>query len=147
MVRKALIFGLAWVAFASTGCALLGELADPMGTQKALEKAQRHYTELVRWGELERASEFVDPALQAEYLTQAEAFHGVRFTDFESGKMQMGEDRQTATALVVYHAYSTATLVEKSIREHQQWYRDKEGFNEWRVRPQLRQVIGGVTGR
>jgi hypothetical protein len=147
VVQKAVLLGFSCVWLASTGCALIGELADPTGRQKALENSQRRYTELVRWGELERASEYVDPELQNEFLDHAEAFSTIRFTDYESGQLQMDESRMSATAIVVYHAYSLSTLSEKRIRESQEWYRDEKTFIGWRVRPQLRQVISGVTGR
>ncbi len=146
MVRKAVVVGISFVWLASTGCAVLGELLDPTGRQKSLEQSQKRYTELVRWGELERASEYVDPEMQIEYLNHAEAFAGIRFTDFESGQLLMDEAKQTATAIVVYHAYSLSTLLEKQIRENQEWYRDEETLIGWRVRPQLRQVISGITG-
>lgn len=137
-------FSFCWLA--STGCVLIGELADPTGRQKSLEDSQKRYTELVRWGQLERASEYVDPKLREEYLNHAAAFAKIRFTDFESGRLQFDEGNETATAIVVYHAYSLTTLLEKRIRENQHWYRDKETFSGWRVRPQLRQVIAGVIG-
>lgn len=147
MVRKAVTVGFALVWLASTGCAVLGELGDPMGRLKSLEDSQRRYTELVRWGQLERASEFVAPELRDEYLNTAEAFEGIRFTDFERVRLQLDEANATATVVVVYHAYSMSTLLEKRVRENQEWYRDEETFNQWRVRPQLRQIIAGVTGR
>lgn len=145
MLRRAVWvgFSLAWLA--SSGCALIGELADPTGRQKSLEDSQRKYTELVRWGQLERASDYVDPELREQYLNHAEAFARIRFTDFESGQLVIGDDG-TATTIVVYHAYSLRTLLEKRILERQQWYRDDKTFRGWRVRPQLRQVIAGVTG-
>ena len=147
VVRKVTALFFAWVWIASTGCAAFSEFGDPAGTKKALKNAQKRYTELVRWGELERASEYVDPNLRDEFLNYADAFAGIRFTDFESGELRIGEGDITATAIVVYHAYSLSTLLEKRIRESQQWYRDEETFNQWRVRPQLRQIIAGVTGR
>ena len=134
---------LATVAFvAASGCASIGDL----GKKGALEDAQRRYTELVRWGEIERASVFVDPELQTEYLEYAAAFDGIRFTDFESGALQFREEDDKATVFVVYHAYSLSTLVEKKIRERQEWYREASMSNSWRVRPDLRQIVAGVIG-
>ena len=144
-MRKAVWVGFSLVWLASSGCALIGELADPTGRQKSLEDSQKKYTELVRWGQLERASEYVDPELREQYLDHAEAFATIRFTDFESGQLVVGDDG-TATTIVVYHAYSLTTLLEKRILESQQWFRDEETFRGWRVRPQLRQVIAGVAG-
>ena len=146
-MRKAVCVGFSLAFLASTGCAVIGELADPTGRQKSLEDSQKRYTELVRWGELERASEFVDPKLREQYLNHAEAFARIRFTDFESGQLRIDEGKKTASAIVVYHAYSLSTLLEKRIREEQKWYRDEETFTGWRVRPQLGDVIAGISGR
>ena len=119
---------------------------DFKGKRTALDESQRRYTELVRWGEIEMASVFVDPELLDEYLQYAEVFEGIRFTDFESGALQFEEGEDKASVIVVYHAYSLSTLIEKKIREHQEWYREDGMSNNWRVRPNLRQIVAGVTG-
>lgn len=142
---KLFVFPLLGVALISAlGCA--STFSDPTGKHNSLEEAHRRYTELVRWGEIERASAFVDPELQEEYLGYAAAFDGIRFTDFETGALQFHDETDTATVIVVYHAYSLTTLVEKRIREYQQWYRDGNLSNTWHVRPDLRQIVAGVTG-
>ena len=125
------------------GCALFVTIGcanfrfDFTGKEKALEEAQSRYTELVRWGEIQGASAYVDPAIAGEFLVTAERFKHIRFTDFESGPLQFGDDLKTATVNVLYHAYSTRTLTEKKFLEHQEWYREKSAGNDWRVRPDL----------
>ena len=130
---------------AASGCAN-SSIGDLAGKKNSLEEAQRRYTELVRWGEIERASAFVDPELRIEYLEYAAVFDGIRFTDFETGALQFRDADDKATVFVVYHAYSLSTLVEKKIRERQEWYREGTMSNSWRVRPDLRQIVAGVTG-
>ena len=44
-----------------------------------------------------------------------------------------------------YHGYSLASLVEKQIRETQEWVRPGRG-NTWWVRPDLDVVVGGIIG-
>ncbi len=133
-------FGL----FTTLGCA--GSLFDFTGKEKALEEAQSRYTELVRWGEIQSASAYVDPAIAADFLVAAERFKDIRFTDFESGPLQFGEGSETATVNVVYHAYSTKTLVEKTFREHQEWYREESADDDWRVRPNLDAIARELSG-
>jgi hypothetical protein len=142
--RTALVLSLGF-ALIGLGCAS-ASLMDPTGKRNSLETAQRRYTELVRWGEIERAAEFVDPDMTVEYLENAGAFQGIRFTDFESGHLIFDEEQNTANVVVVYHAYSMSTLLEKKIRETQHWYREPGMNNTWRVKPDLRQIIAGVTG-
>ena len=108
--------------------------------ESALEEAQRKYTELVRWGEIESASAYVDPEISEAFIDAAAQFKDIRFTDFESGPLQFGEDSETATVSVVYRAYSTRSLVEKRFVEHQEWYREADSENVWRVRPNLDSV-------
>ena len=129
--------------------AMLGCASNPFGDsdkQIALKDAQRRYTELVRWGEIDSASFYVDPAIASEYLDTAELFQDIRFTNFESGALQFGEGSNTATVNVVYHAYSTKTLVEKTFRERQEWYREASADNDWRVRPNLAAMASQLSG-
>ncbi len=64
------LLGLALLA--TLGCAIAS--FDLTGKERALEDAQRRYTELVRWGEIEGASAYVDPAVATDYLNIAERF-------------------------------------------------------------------------
>jgi len=135
---------LCLVYLATLGCASswLGRSEQ----QNALKEAQRKYTELVRWGEIETASAYVDPAIVPDFLDNAEAFEHIRFTDFESGPLEFSDDAETATISVVYHAYSTRTLVEKKFREDQQWYREESANNGWRVRSNLDRIAKNLGG-
>ena len=129
--------------------AMLGCASNPFGDtdkQVALKDAQRKYTELVRWGEIESASFYVDPAIAGDFLDTAQRFEDIRFTDFESGALQFGEGSNTATVNVVYHAYSTKTLVEKTFSERQEWYREAGADNDWRVRPNLAAMASKLSG-
>jgi hypothetical protein len=125
---------------ATLGC--VGPIFGTKAKEVALEDAQRQYTELVRWGEIEEASAYVDPAISADFLVTAERFQGIRFTDFKSGPLQFAEGSDTATVNVVYRAYSTSTLVEKKISEHQEWYREESAGDDWRVRSNLDAIVG-----
>jgi len=135
---------LGFTLFTTLGCA--GALSDLTGKKKALEEAQTRYTELVRWGEIVGASAYVDPAISADFLATAERFEYIRVTEFENGPLQFSEGSDTATVNVVYHAYSTKTLVERKFREHQEWYREASANNSWRVRPDLDAIVSELSG-
>ena len=140
-MRFALVPVLGIVLLTSLGCANSIHMK-----QSALEDSQRKYTELVRWGEIESASVYVDPEMSEAFIDAAAHFKDIRFTNFESGPLQFGEESETATVSVVYHAYSTRTLVEKRFVEHQKWYRDVDSENVWRVRPNLDSVSKKLNG-
>ena len=129
--------------------AMLGCASNPFnngGKERALEDAQRKYTELVRWGEIDHASVYVDPKVADDFIRTAELLKDVRFTEFESGELKFGEDSETATVNVVYHAYSKRTLIEETFRERQEWYREADADNQWRVRPDLAAIAKKLSG-
>jgi hypothetical protein len=128
----------------ASGCA--SSFTDPSGKHRTFEIAQQRYTELVRWGELERASAYVAPDSREEFLKEASQMRGVRVTDFDSGTPEFLDDANTATVTVVYFTYSETTLVAKQIREEQEWYREDGIKNQWLVRPDLRQIVAGTIG-
>lgn len=138
-MRFALAPVLGFALLTALGCAT-SIFDTTRSKENALEEAQRKYTELVRWGEIESASAYVDPEISEAFIDAAAQFKDIRFTDFESGPLQFGEDSDTATVSVVYRAYSTRSLVEKRFVEHQQWYREADSENIWRVRPNLDSV-------
>ncbi|MEN8182510.1 MAG: hypothetical protein ABFS46_08245 [Myxococcota bacterium] len=121
------------------GCATI----DPWGHQRSLEDAQRSYTQMVRWGDFLKASAFVDPELADGFLDDAESLSTVRFTDYEIGALDMKDDKASATVRVEYQAYHTATLLEGTLRETQDWY--FEG-GKWRVRPTLAALSQSLLG-
>ena len=125
------------------GCA--ATLADPLGRANSLEEAQDKYTQLVRWGEIEKASAYVDPELQEAFLEHGPQLESLRFTDFETGTLEY-TDGNSANVTVTYHAYSEATFLEQSIREEQEWYREGGLTNTWRVRSELPALLAGLKG-
>lgn len=127
----------ALVLIANAGCVSL--LLDPMGSRSALADSQRRYTQHIRWGEIDRASEFVDPVYRDEFLSHAPAFENIRVTDYEIGDIAYGEDSDSATVTVSYRAYSLATMVERPFQEKQAWHR--EGARTWWVRPEIEGVL------
>ena len=111
-----------------TGC--ITWFTDPMGRHAAFDDTQRQYTNYLRWGEVGKASAFVDPALREAFLQQAPAFESMRVTDFEIGEVEY--TNESAKVSVTYQGYSLETFVERKIREDQSWHR--EGSNRWLVR-------------
>ena len=117
---------------------------DPMGRKAAFSRAQREYTKLVRWSDVEAASRFVHPEMREKFLSYEDEFLGIRMTDFEVGEVSFGEHEATATVRVTYHAYSMASMLEKEIEEIQDWER-LGGDNRWVVRPKLEGLVEQVA--
>jgi hypothetical protein len=138
---------MSWRALAATAGLLAGFgcISDPMGREEALTNAQRHYTQHVRWGNLDAASAYVDPEVRDDFLGQAPAFEAIRITEYDIGRIDFGEDGRSATVHVTYHAYSLASVAERRIEEVQHWTRPGGG-NSWVVRPELAGLIGAFPG-
>jgi len=133
---------LAAALLLGSGCGSFWSIADTDGT---LEDSIRTYAKLVRWGEIERASLFVDEEMRSDFVAMAPELARLHFTDFDLGPVdqQPGEARLT----VVYHFYDKNTLVERQVRESQVW--TSPDTNVWIVRPDLSgfQSALGTPGR
>jgi hypothetical protein len=136
-----IVCGLAALTLlAGVGCA--STFADPTGRTTALENAQRRYTQLVRWGEIRRASAYVEPDLREEFLSYEPFFEQIRFTDTEAEDVDLDPSQNTASVEVTYRAYSLATFQEKRILETQEWTRYDGIQNNWLVRPEIEEIVG-----
>jgi len=129
----------------SLGLASCISPTDPLGREEALEDAQKKYTELIRWGDVERAVTYVEEDQRDEFLELADSMEDLHITDFDIGEIDFTKDKATVT--VTYHGYSEAVYVEHSAREVQEWER-KEGIeNHWFVRSELADVVAELQGK
>jgi hypothetical protein len=126
----------------SSGCIAL--FNDPMGRKAAFARSQRDYTKLLRWSDIEGAVHFVHPEMREQFLSYEGEFDGIRVTDFEIGDVTFGEREETATVRVTYHAYSMVSMLEKEIKETQEWERPGKN-NRWVVRPKLEGLVEQVA--
>ena len=139
-----------WLALALVLLSLAGgpfacfSPTDPLGREDALKDAQKRYTDLVRWGEIEKAGAYVDPDQRDAFLALAKQYEALRITDTETGDITFGEDDANVT--VTYKGYLMSTLVEHTAYEDQQWYREEGLKNTWYVRPQLEKVLASLRG-
>ena len=131
---------VALVFITNAGC--INMLADPLGRRSALKEVQLKYTQAIRWGNIEKASEFVDPDLREEFLGLLDAFEKIRVTDYDIGSIQY-ESSDLAKVTVTYHAYTVGTFLDRAMREKQVWRRVGIG-TQWWVEPQLEGVVGAL---
>lgn len=108
------------------------------GSSAVLEDHLRRYNQYIRWSDYDRASQFVDPELQADFRARGDAMSGVRFTDYEVRRFDVDHETEEAHVEVWYTAYHTRHLVEVAFVEEQDWARD-EVTGAWRVRSVLRE--------
>ncbi len=128
---------VALIFITNAGC--INMLADPLGRRSALKEVQLKYTQAISWGNIEKASEFVDPDLREEFLGLLDAFEKIRVTDYDIGSIRY-ESSDLAKVTVTYHAYTVGTYLDRSMREKQVWRRVGIG-TQWWVEPQLEGVV------
>jgi hypothetical protein len=118
-------------------------ITDPLGRQEALEDAQRRYTDFVRWGDLGRASRYLEPEARAAFLQNVAQLEHIRVTDFDVEDLEYdGEDE--VHLIVTYYGFSLRTAVEGRFREHQHWTRNPGLKSRWTVKTDLDQVLASV---
>jgi hypothetical protein len=108
------------------------------------EEAQKRFTQLVRWGQISKASEWVAPDQRAEFLTLAPEFTDVRFTDYEILDVKLADDARSATAEVRYLGYLVPSYLERSVDLTQQW--SCEAGSGWQVRLETARIRGALAG-
>jgi len=126
------------------GCA--SSLSDPTGKHNALEWAQLEYTQRVRWGDVTKASEYIQEDRRDAFAAAAETFENIRITDYEIGSINyLDEDDSSAEVTVTYRAYSLKTLIETSIKEEQKWNRTDGLENNWWVSSELPEQLARLV--
>jgi len=137
-----------WLALIALGVSACVSPSDPWERAKALEQAQRKYSEALRWGNLEKAAKYVDPEMRSDFLALSPVFDTVKISDYDIGEVEMNEETLASAEVdVTYHGYALPTYVEKRVRDHQVWYRDEKLGNQWRVRPELAAMLDGIGAR
>lgn len=145
----ALVVAVSLGAVSSVGCSF-GEvyLTDPFLRQASLEEIQKHYSSLVRWNAFNKAVKYVDREARDAFLEQAPDVKHFRFTDYESGPIDLDDETGTATVKVTYFGYSTRNPFEVEVVETQVWKRSSIA-NDWHVTPEFEglDVKGNVTAK
>jgi hypothetical protein len=139
---------LAVLLLATLGCG--ATLLDPMARKSSLEQSQREYTDLIRWGDIDRAVKYVDPTLRRDFISHIEAYEDLRISDYEIMEIDWNagtEDDERIAVTVTYHGFSEATLLEKEFKERQEWYNAGGKLsNVWLVRPEIEHLIEAIEG-
>ncbi|HEY5657836.1 MAG TPA: hypothetical protein VIY27_08595 [Myxococcota bacterium] len=130
-----------FAALSTAGCA---SFSDPLGRHEALEMAQKQYTEAIRWGDLDRASVFLEPEQRESFELLTPTFEEIRITDFEIGQIEGDENEASVT--VTYRGYALAYQIEKRFRERQEWSRVEGLANQWHVQSDLQEAVGTLLG-
>lgn len=130
---RALVAILALTVLGGLGCAN-GEfrLNDPFDREETLSHAQHQYTILIRWSEFQRAGTYIAEDERDAFLEQMNGLEDARFTDFESGEVEIDDELEKATVKVTYTVYLPSSPYEMEVSETQEWSRSNVS-NKWHV--------------
>jgi hypothetical protein len=117
---------------------------DPWTHEYNLEQAQLAYTQSMRWGQFDKASLWISPDDRARFFREAQALRDVRISEYEIGELEMGDGGTSATVRVSYRVYDMRTLIEREVRETQEWSFDDDR-NRWQVRSQIASLRDGTA--
>ena len=118
---------------------------DPMGHHAAFDDTQRQYTQYLRWGEIEKASAFVDPdAARGVPRSRRRPSRGCASPTSRSARSSITDDEREG------HRHLRGLLA-RHVRRAQdprgpEWYRE-DGSNRWLVRSDVGGLRQGVRGR
>jgi len=135
------LLGVALLVAVSFGCA--NDLNDPYHAREMLRDTQKEFSQYLRWGAIEKASQFVVEDQRAEFASLAPHLSDLRITEYEIMKVDQ-TSADEALVVVRYVGYSLASPIERSIVLDQNWTRVPE-TQFWMVRLEvnrLREALG-----
>ncbi len=108
-----------------------------------LQESAETFGAFLRWGRVEEASTLLHPESRAEFLAHRHVLgEQMRFTDFEVGAAQTGEDPDEAFVVVRFRAYRLPGIEEIASRDRQRWEREN---GRWYLRIDLDRYLGRKT--
>ena len=125
-VLRSLVLALALVLVCGTAAAKNRKAA------KALVFALYEYSGAIRWGDFDRASDYLDPALRTEHpftTIDRARYKQIEVTHYEvtgETKTDTTDDRQVSVSFVNRH-----TQTERSLSYHEHWRWDEEHKSWW----------------
>ena len=123
----------ALLAAGSLACAVGG----PTARETEFQEIQKHYTQMMRWSQFDRARNFVDAEGLGEFHEQTRSCGDVRFTDSAIRGVEFADGGSTAMVQVTYYAYLRTAPIAVAYDEQQEWRRGDKRV--WRVRSSFEQ--------
>ncbi len=136
--------GVVCLALTLASCATVRSW-DLLDRRGAFETSQREYTQSIRWGAFENARPFVAKDALERWDATLPQLSNVRFSEYAMQSSEFNIDKMTATVHVTYNGYKVNSLVERTVEEKQEWFRDPVS-GLWQVRPDLTVLSAGMAG-
>jgi hypothetical protein len=131
------------VLFSVSGC--MSVINDPLNRRGAFEDTQERFTQYVRWGKFEEASQYVDSEMRDQFMSCAPEFSDLRFSDYEIKRVEIQDGLQSATVHVRYTGYRLSMPFERTVDLTQEWTRD-EASGVWTVKVDIEKLRNNLIG-
>jgi hypothetical protein len=131
------------VLFGVSGC--LSRITDPLDRRGSFTDTQERFTQYVRWGKFEEASQFVDPEMRDEFMSFAPKFSDLRFSDYEITRIDFQDGIKSASVDVRYTGYRLSMPFERSVDLTEEWTRD-EATGVWTVKVDIKKLRDTMIG-
>ncbi|HBZ70514.1 MAG TPA: hypothetical protein DEP35_12605 [Deltaproteobacteria bacterium] len=118
---------------------------DLLDRRGDFEDSQREYTQSIRWGAFDQARRFVAKDAIERWDASRPLLSDVRFTEYATQANEFDLEKMTATVRVTYNGYKVNSLIERTVQEKQEWFRDPV-TGQWLVRPDLTVLSAGMAG-
>jgi hypothetical protein len=111
-------------------CTLLaGCFLDNASSGKQLTDAVTEMNKATRWGQLNLASQMVEPVYRRQFMANhAQWGERVQVADSEIVHVEMAEGEDSAVAVIVYQWYETAAMTLNQSVVRQRWSRAGDGY-------------------
>lgn len=99
------------------------------------EETLRTYAQVIRWGDIEQAEAFIDPALREKLALselERERYRQVRITGYDAGAAQPVGTNELQQSVRI-DLVNIHTQVARSIVDHQTWRYDEQAKRWWLV--------------
>jgi hypothetical protein len=125
-----------------SGCSTI---TDPLDRRGQFEDTQEAFTQYVRWGRFDEASQFVDPEMREQFMSYAPEFSDLRFSEYQIIEIDMREGLKSASVQVRYTGYRLSMPFEKTVSLTEEWTRD-EDTGVWTVKLDIEKLRDTMIG-
>jgi hypothetical protein len=108
------------------------------------EDTQERFTQCIRWGNFEEASQYLDPGLRARFMAFSPELSDLRFSDYEITRVDIGEELLTASVEVRFTGYRLSMPVERTVNLVEEWTRDEE-TGVWTVKLDIEKLHNSLV--
>lgn len=120
-------------------CLILSACATGAGLSDEFERSVKTFNRMLRWHEIESAGRtYIDPALEKEYLKQADYFkkRGLSVTDFRILSSRYLPENKTGDVVAEFDYYLLPSGRVKTISYPQEWVY-LESIKSWKLKSVL----------